>query len=368
MLEAHNFRSGQAYPESYPENKYAHPIADIKRFGKQYWSTIALAVLVSMLAALFYVLNATPVFTATARLLLEPKTQYVFNVSTKENMITLDTPHVESQLAILKSTKIAAIVVERFREQLESDAGNLGIQAMLYSRIQDWLSTIGIQDWLLTIDSAELDPDEVNTNNYNRLLTRTLEKIDPQRVGLSFAIDISYQSGDPVLAANVANAVVDAYISDQSAVLAANVQKRAAWLGQRIADLRKEMNATAQNLKELKAKRDYRIHSRRDGDASADGAKKHSELEKPAWEGGSNATVEELELRNDTYRRIYEGYLSAYLQTVSKGSPGNSAARAITRATAPIKRSHPRTFLILAFALAVGLFTGLGIALIRNNL
>lgn len=348
MLERHNWSSERANPQGASLYEELFSIADIKRLIRKYWTTVALTTLASTLAAGLYIMIATPVFTATARLLLEPKSQNVLNPATKENLITLDTPHVESQLAILKSQSIAAIVVRRLGGRLYAEDDNRGIWAGL-SRIF----------------GSKIDPDVLNTNRTNRIVAGVQRQIVAEREGLSFAIDISYGSRDPELAASVVNSVVDAYVEDQLAAQAAAARQGAEWLESRIAELRKEINATVVNLKELKAKRDYRIGSRKYADASADGPNRPGELEAPK---GHFMTIEELELRSDTYRKLYESYLAAYWQSVQKQSSPFSTARAITRATVPMESSHPRTLLILAFALAVGLFAGLGIALVRHSL
>jgi len=348
MLERHIWRSEPANPQGASLYEESFSIADIKRLIRKYWTTVAKTTVASTLAAGLYISIAAPVFTATARLLLEPKSQIVLDTTTKENLITLDTPHVESQLAILKSQRIAAIVVRRLGERLYAEADNPGI----------WAGLSGIF-------SSKIEPDELNTNRTDRIVAGVQKQIDAQRQGLSFAIDISYASRDPELAASVVNAVVDAYIEDQLAAQAAAARQGAEWLEGRIARLRKEINATAVNLKELKAKRDYRIGSRKYADASADGPNKPGKLEAPE---GDLMTMEELELRYDTYRKLYESYLAAYWQSVQQQSSPFSTARAISRAIVPMESTYPRTLLILAFASAVGLFAGLGLALVRHSL
>lgn len=352
----HILTSERAYPGGYSEYEKPLSILDIAGIIKRHWLMVALTTLASILAAGLYVVTTTPVFTATARLLLEPKTQNVFNPQTRENLITLDTPHVESQLAILKSERIAEIVVRRIGDDLEFDLSKPGMRAWLYSRMQAWSSRI--------LGFEEDEADKVNTKTADRAAADVLKKIQVNRVGLSFAIDVSYASHDPELSAKVANAVVDAYIEDQLAAQASAARKSAEWLQRHIAGLRKEINATALTLKQLKSRRDYRIGSRKYDDASADDANMTGEL------GGSarELTIEELELRSDTYKKLYEGYLAAYWQSIQRESSPFSAARAITDATSPMSKSHPRTLLILAFAAAAGAFAGLGLVFVRHSL
>lgn len=68
---------------------------------------------------------------------------------------------------------------------------------------------------------------------------RIFKKIDVVRVGLSFAIDISFSASDPEIAASVANAVVDAYVEDQVSAQTAAARRSSEWLGRRIIGLGK---------------------------------------------------------------------------------------------------------------------------------
>ena len=65
---------------------------------------------------------------------------------------------------------------------------------------------------------------------------------------------------------------------------------------------------------------------------------------------------------------MYETYLQAFTDAMQRQSFPVSNARIITPATRPLAKSHPRTTLILAFALMFGTLSGLGVALLRYNL
>ena len=72
---------------------------------------------------------------------------------------------------------------------------------------------------------------------YARLRTALdvfLGSLDVRRVGTSYAIDISYTSGDPNKAARIANAVADAYIQDQLKAASLAAQKNSEWLEARL--------------------------------------------------------------------------------------------------------------------------------------
>src|SRR5262245_63724794 len=122
------------------------------------------------------------------------------------------------------------------------------------------------------------------------------------------------------------------------------------------------MNAAALQAQEFRAKRDYRISPRREPgtEGAAAGAGESAETHQN--------TLEELDSTAQTFRRIYESYLSAYTESVQKQSYPISNARVITEATAPTTKSYPRTKLILLFGGLMGALAGFGIAFCRAQL
>lgn len=347
----------RSLPAKYPGDEEVFSIRDIARLIKQYWFTVALTSFFAIIVAILYIATATPVYTATARLLLEPKTQNIFNPHTKESLMTLDTPHVESQVAILSSEKIASIIVKNLGNALESERERIGLRDRLYSNLRAWLSSMS------GISSGGDSSQENSEKATEKIVTNVQKRINVQRVGLSFAIDISFASPDPELTARVANAVVEAYIEDQLFTKAAASRRSSEWLENRIVGLRRDINATSLGLKERKAMRDYRIGTF----ASTPGVEPDGQLTESGTERDL-ITIEELELQYETYRKLYESYLAAYWQSVQRGSSPFTAARSITRATKPSQKSHPRKSLILALASAAGLFAGLGLAFIKYSL
>lgn len=73
-MELHISAPERPNPEGYTEYDEPFAILDITRFFRRYRTTVALTTIVSLLVAGLYIVTATPVFTATARLLLEPRT------------------------------------------------------------------------------------------------------------------------------------------------------------------------------------------------------------------------------------------------------------------------------------------------------
>ena len=82
----------------------------------------------------------------------------------------------------------------------------------------------------------------------------------------------------------------------------------------------------------------------------------------------SQVRLRELETAANTYRGIYETFLSRFTQSVQQQSFPSTEARVVTVATPPTGRSSPKTGLTLAFAGICGLALGTLLAFLREQM
>ena len=186
-----------------------------------------------------------------------------------------------------------------------------------------------------------------------------------RRVGLSYAIEISFSSADPDKAARIVNAVAETYIRDQIEEKSEAARQASQWLESRLSDLRTRMNAATLRVQEFRARHDYSIGRRRDDPANNKG---QQQVGTTVDEKLLEPTLEELETTAETYRKIYESYLQAYTSSVQRHSYPVSDARIITAATRPLSKSHPRTTLLLALGALIGVIIGIGVAIGRHTI
>src|SRR3954451_5576963 len=89
-------------------------LADISGFLRRYLRTIIACLGAALLVAWFYNSTTDPVFTASAQILIEPKVPQHLQEGGEVNL-SLDTAQVESQIAVMQSEKIAAMVIEQLK-------------------------------------------------------------------------------------------------------------------------------------------------------------------------------------------------------------------------------------------------------------
>lgn len=87
--------------------------SDIAHFVRRNASTIGRSILVSLAAAVLYVFLAQPLFTARVQLLIDPKLPQPLRESPSEPSYYLDSPQVDSQIAVLRSEGLALAVIKK---------------------------------------------------------------------------------------------------------------------------------------------------------------------------------------------------------------------------------------------------------------
>jgi succinoglycan biosynthesis transport protein ExoP len=394
--------------------------SDILQFVRQHQRTLLTWLAIPLVLAFLHLLTAQPVFTARAQLLLDPSTPQPLREATAVGNSTYDSPQVESQIAVLRSEKIAMSVAKDLN---------------LFNDPEFNAAAVEVKD-------GEAPP-ALDPAQQQAVLYSVMDSLDTRRSGVSYAIDVWFTSEDPEKAAKIANGFTQAFVQDQLSTRAEAVRAGSEWLEARIELIRQSMNVAARRVQEFRVKRDYRIGSRpnqpADSPRTVVGRNAQPGVANPAAAGdaagaapasppgvtgvdllpptpalpkaeeppaaatppgaqspapqnpapqipadaAANATpgvpadavtardrmtsLDELETTALTYRKIYESYLQAYAESVQRQSFPVTNARVITYATAPLVKSHPKSALTLAFALTIGLLIGFGISLIQHN-
>ncbi|MGU3496018.1 GNVR domain-containing protein [Xanthobacteraceae bacterium A53D] len=334
-------RSAQAAPGSAPRTPPTGPgsqylsLAEIRFFLRRHARTILVPVAVCVIGAALYAQTITPMFTARAQLIIDPRIPEQLRTQTGDTVLALDTAQVESQIAVLRSERIAGIVIDELNLR---EAPDFQPSPSLLSRLLGRTASL---------------PPPGDPAAARRKVELFASRLDVRRAGVSYAIDLSFSSPDAMQAAEIANATAGAYIRDQLESRAQAARVGGDWLERRTLELRTQMNTAAQAVQEFRAGHDYRLTRNKDDSPNA-----------PVYRN----TLEELETTAQIYKRLYESFLQGYTESVQRQSFPVSDARILTPATPPLSKSEPRTKLIIALAALIGALAGFGTALVRHHL
>jgi len=319
-------------------------LAEISRFLRRYFLTIAIPIAIAVVTALAYIGTAKPIYEASAELLIDPRLQQPLRETGADTTTLFDVAQLESQMALLQSSKVAAAVVLELG--LEKDPEfNDQKQPSIWSRI------VG------RTETNELSAGRRTEN----AVAAVRGRLNLRRIGASYGIILSFPSFSAEKAARIVNAVTDAYLNDLIETRAEAARQGSLWLEERVAGLRKAMNEAARRVQEFRASHDYRITKRTSGPLGGEPQTTKSDSAQTA------TTLEELESTAATYRKIYENFYQAFTEAVQRESYPVSNARVISAAIPPTSKSRPKSLLILAFAGLLGAISGVGFALFRNG-
>lgn len=245
----------------------------------------------------------------------------------------------QNEVQILSSLELASTVVRQL--DLDSDANFLnppssvlgGYLSDLVSWTKSWIpaapDAVGG-----SAGSVDAGPDQRILETAALLRNRTTFT----RVGRSFSVEIGYLSHDPALATAIANAYADAYLADGTQAKFEASERTAAWMRDRIEELRLSAAEASREAEEFRAE---------NGAIDQQG-------------------LRERDQRAASLNNLFLTIQSKYEQIALEGSFPVSNGRILSRAIAPKSAAAPKAWQILAAGLALGGLIGLAIAVFRE--
>jgi succinoglycan biosynthesis transport protein ExoP len=206
------------------------------------WPTMLYAMLSVFALAAIYFFAAQPKYTATAELYVDThKVQLLQQQPTSGVDAPVDSALVESQVEILKSENIAKAVIKDLRlldvPEFAGPAGGLlgGVVASIGRFVPG--AEASRSPYALTRQAVE----------------RFAKALTIKRLGLSYVIEIDFQSVDPQRAARIADAVADAYVDDSLENRFQSSRRAATWLQDRLKELRAQASGAERAVVDYKA-------------------------------------------------------------------------------------------------------------------
>jgi capsular exopolysaccharide synthesis family protein len=210
-------------PESFPLLPVDEPLSQLPEAFSLYWhvllkrSSTILGIALS-LAAIVAVFSyfMTPVYRATTRLEIEPETPLLQSQNDYQR-VDADDGFIQTQIQILKGETLAWQTIQQ-----------LGLASKLIPSPQ-----------LLTKEEIEQHKLELIQAFQNHVYVELLPK--------TRMLSVSFESSDPQLSAQVANALANAYL-DYNFRQKYDAIRRSGWMDQQVADLKNEVEKSQQAL------------------------------------------------------------------------------------------------------------------------
>lgn len=208
---------------------------------------LGLSFIATLLTALI-VFQATPVYRSTALMLIENAKNRVLTLNDLYDGQRDSIEAFNSQLQILKSRPVAESVIRKLKL--------MDHPAMVSPKINSWFAT-GLAEITGTVAEPvehKSTKAEIEAQSFENELQKFAGALTIEPVRGSQIVRVSFDSTDKVLAAQVANAVVEAYIENDLEARSQMTQRANMWLIERMEGLRKKLEASEQALQRYREK------------------------------------------------------------------------------------------------------------------
>jgi capsular exopolysaccharide synthesis family protein len=230
------------------ENELRHALTVIRRRKAVIITTMILVTI----GTLMVVLQLTPIYTASALILLNTRGANVVNIASVVAGLPPDTNVIKSEIDVLQSRALASRVISEL--SLASDpefapTPASGLLAVISPT--SWLP----KEWQKVVFGTAVQP----TTEQSAAITRSrtvdnfLRHLTVSSDLRSYSVTISFASRDPDKAARIANAVAERYIDDQLQTKLDATKRANAWLTDRLSELRDKLRQSQQKVEDFKA-------------------------------------------------------------------------------------------------------------------
>lgn len=225
--------------------------ADLARLlaaARRQLKIVVVCVLAGLVFGAAYLLAARPVYTATARVLIDPGNRSVGERDERLTLLGLDVGLIESQVELAKSEAILNAVVDDMA-LLDDPAFGDGAGSPLGSLRR----TAGLLASALRPGRGEPAGDEARYSERRGAIGTLRKNLSVGRVGQTYIMELAYTASGPGLAAAVANGVAEAFISDQLEARFEAARRTGEWMQARIEELKRRSLAADHAVQDFRA-------------------------------------------------------------------------------------------------------------------
>src|ERR1700688_577205 len=198
---------------------------------------------ICLVLMLFIAFLIMPQYTAFSQILLDPRKQNLLGPEAITSELILDSSSIDGQIALIKSRSLLPRVVDDEKLALELGFGAEPSPSLL-SQLRSRMPWEDSSDSDLSTQNALTDEQQKSARGTLRAVRVLQRQISVTRVGRSNVLEIRYTSSDRQKAAQIANALANAYITDQLESRYQAARRVSEWLADRIARLGNELRAS----------------------------------------------------------------------------------------------------------------------------
>lgn len=198
---------------------------------RRQWKVVALATAIGVGLGLGYMMLATPLYKASGEMLLDFNQRQLAQELTGLSDQSRSDEAILSQVELFSSSSVAARAVD----ELEL-ADNIDFLDNSRPGFGDIINSLRQMFGLPIPTSANADVG----SRRGRAISIVLQNMSVSRMGRTYLLDVSFTNPDPIIAADVSNALAKAYLTDSLNAQYEATRSATEWLEGRIEELRSE--------------------------------------------------------------------------------------------------------------------------------
>ncbi|MHB8772556.1 MAG: GumC family protein [Syntrophales bacterium] len=233
-------------------------LTDYLRVVRKHRWTIATVFTVVFISVLIFTFTATPIYRATARVIIEKDDPKVVSIQEVMSVDSSGLDYYQTQYKIIESRGVAREVIKRLKlgESEEfvpkpKDSFIANLRRAIAENIAYYLSLLKTEKPPSTGDAPGEAPEE------SPLVSAFIGRIKVTPIRNSRLVDIGFEAKDPALSARIANTLARAYIDLNLETKLKATQDAMVWLNTRIDEERKKVEQAEQAL--LRYKQQHNI-------------------------------------------------------------------------------------------------------------
>jgi len=237
----------EPYAPTAPATSAADLYAATTGFLRRQGRVIAVATALTLGAGCLYISLAPPKYSGRAVLLIDTHKNQVFEPQQSPlGELPVDSATVDTQIEVLKSERIALAVIDKLHldRDPEFNSPSPGVMGFVLGHI---LSLLPSQPPKGAAPSADFQRTRVALGTF-------AGDLSVKRAGLTYTIEIDFTSRSPERAAEIANAIAQAYVADTLGAKFDDTQRAADWLQERLKELRDRTATAERAVVEFRAK------------------------------------------------------------------------------------------------------------------
>jgi succinoglycan biosynthesis transport protein ExoP len=236
-----------------PEDREIHLLDYVRVLSKRRWTALTTFVIVVMSVSV-YTFTATPIYEARVQILIEKEATNVvtFKEAYEQNQITDD--YYQTQYKILQSRAVARRTLDSLSLWNNTQFNPRPDDSPAVSKIVRGLAA-WVSDRFKPARPGQ-SPLAEATQVQSGTIDRFLNALTVAPVRNSRLVDVTFESPDPALSANVANALARAYIEQHLEFKFLSSKEASDWLGERLAEQRQKVETTEQAVQRYREQTD----------------------------------------------------------------------------------------------------------------